>query len=109
LTYFEKSVIIGLFKVGYLFSTGERIMRYKIYVHVENCGDGSVSIQFHKSEKDAEESYASVEGTEYGFAEDAISSVELEVRDGELYLCKDEYRKGKWVEVLEEVLPFEEK
>ena len=70
-------------------------MEFKLYYNCRNGGDGSVSVDFHNSEAEAEKAE---ENMDEGWGESSVNSVRLKIEDGKLYFRK---YNGKfvWVEV----------
>jgi len=62
---------------------------FQLHYHCENNGDGSVSVKFHGSEKEAEAADAAMDD---GWGESSASCVKLKFEDGKLF-----YLEGEWV------------
>lgn len=62
---------------------------------VSNNGDGSVSVKFLQTLEDAE---LEDEAQEEGWAESSAYTVRLKVENNQLFLRKNNYIRGKWVE-----------
>ena len=75
---------------------------FELPYHIENNGDGSASVEFHKTMEEAEKAD---EDLEEGWGEDCSSSVDLKIEDGKLFFRKMEYQKSKVVEVWIELTP----
>lgn len=73
-------------------------MEFKLPYYVENCGDGSVSVEFCQSEEEADAKDAAMDE---GWGESSASFVKLKVVDNKLYYETYEYnekaRKGGYV------------
>lgn len=66
--------------------------RFQLHYHVRNGGDGSASVEFHASKKDAESAEEQdIENYGEGWGEPSASSVDLKVLDGQLFYRDDYY------------------
>lgn len=70
---------------------------FELHYHCSNGGDGSVSVNFHKTEQDAESADAA---QDEGWGESSASSVKLKLEDGKLYYEDYNGAGREWVEMV---------
>lgn len=67
----------------------------ELYYHISGNGDGSASLELHKTKKQAEK--ADEEQHEWGgFAESTVSSIKLKIENNKIYRQEFTEVKGKW-------------
>lgn len=78
-------------------------MKYAVPYYVEDGGDGSASVRFTKTAKEAREKDSEQEG----FSEETAGTLEIEVRDGKVFYKTYDFDTYSYVEV--ELQPVKEK
>jgi hypothetical protein len=81
-----------------------RLTEFKLHYHVKNNGDGSASVEFHKTEKEADKS---CQDQEEGWGESSASHVLLGVREDGLIVRKTHDWNSKTKQWETEWVPLE--
>jgi hypothetical protein len=66
---------------------------FKLYYHLENGGDGSANTKFHQSKQEAQEKD---EGQSAGWGESSVGTLNLKVKDDQLYYQAFEMVDGRY-------------
>jgi hypothetical protein len=72
----------------------------KLFYHISNCGDGSVSLNLHQTEQEAN---TAEEDMDEGWGEPSTGEIEFKIENGKLFYQDFQEIDGKyghvWIEI----------